>query len=389
PGQNLRWSPSQLDIHSGTAKFDLTIELDDRPAGIIGRIEYSRDLFDEGTITRLIEHFQTLLAGIAADPAEKIARLPFLSEAEKRQMLVEWNTGPSRKLHDQCLRHLFEAQVEKTPNAKAVICPWTEDGEGQHLSYRELNQRANALAHHLIGLGVGPETLVGVALDRSIEMVIALLGIVKAGGAYLPLDPGYPQARLDYMLADCQAKLLLTTTDRKDLVGAAIETVLLDRLLPLLATDADARTANLPPLDHTDHLAYVMYTSGSTGTPKGIAVTQQAVIRLVCDPNYIRLSAGKRMAQMANISFDAATFEVWGALLNGGELVILPREVTLSPALLEKVFAEQRIDAVFLTTALFNQIVSEAPRAFGHLQDVLFGGESCDPQRVREVLAEG
>src|SRR5262249_35650920 len=136
-------------------------------------------------------------------------------------------------------------------------------------------------------------------------------------------------------------------------------------------------------------LAYVMYTSGSTGTPKGIAVSQQGVIRLVRNPNYVKLSAGKRIAHVANVSFDAATFELWGALLNGGELVILPREVTLSTAALERAFAEQQIETVFMTTALFNQIVSETPRALRELQDVLFGGESCDPHRVREVLREG
>ncbi|MBW4636379.1 MAG: AMP-binding protein [Iphinoe sp. HA4291-MV1] len=186
PSLDLGWSISQLDIHTDTAKFDLTLELDSRPQGIIGRLEYNTDLFDADTITRMAGHFQTLLTGIVANPHQPISELPLLSEPEQQQLLVEWNDTTFEYPTDKCIHSLFEEQVLRTPDAVAVVY------ENQQLTYNELNCRANQLAHYLRSLGVGAEVLVGICVERSVEMVVGLLGILKAGGAYVPLDPQYP-----------------------------------------------------------------------------------------------------------------------------------------------------------------------------------------------------
>src|SRR6266496_5255753 len=183
------WTLTQMDVETDTAKFDLYLELDDRPEGLIGRFEYSTDLFDAATIDRMVGHWQTLLEGTVADPKHHLSELPLLTEAERHQLLVQWNATQTEYPMDRCVHQLFEAQVECTPDALVVIF------EDMQLTYRELNQRANQLAHHLQQLGVGPEVLVGICVERSLEMVVGLLGILKAGGAYIPLDPNYPPER--------------------------------------------------------------------------------------------------------------------------------------------------------------------------------------------------
>ena len=191
-------------VHSGTSKFDMTLSVEETSAGLRGTLEYNTDLFDEGTIRRMLGHYQRLLEGMVADPGQPISRLPLLTEDERHQLLVEWNNTACDYPADRCVHQLFEEQVERTPGAVALVF------EDQELTYGELNARSNQLAHHLRDLGVGPETLVGIYVDRSLEMVVGLLGILKAGGAYVPLDPEYPAERLAFMLQDMQAPVLLT-----------------------------------------------------------------------------------------------------------------------------------------------------------------------------------
>ncbi|MGH8059478.1 MAG: condensation domain-containing protein, partial [Candidatus Entotheonellia bacterium] len=195
---------SPLEVEGGTAKFDLTLAMTDTDQGLLGRVEYNSDLFDATTISRMLEHFRTLLQGIVANPQRRLADLPLLTDAERQQVLREWNTAHAVYPSEACLHHLFEAQVERSPDAIAAV------GEDECLSYRELNARANQVAHRLRALGIGPESLVGLSMERSLEMVVGLLGILKAGGAYVPLDPTYPQERLAFMLEDTQAPVLLT-----------------------------------------------------------------------------------------------------------------------------------------------------------------------------------
>ncbi|MBI1959904.1 MAG: amino acid adenylation domain-containing protein, partial [Candidatus Rokubacteria bacterium] len=271
-----------------------------------------------------------------------------------------------------------EAQVARTPDAVAVVF------EDQRLTYQQLNQRANRLAHHLRAGGVGPDTLVGVCLERSLDLVVALLGILKAGGAYVPLDPTYPAERLRFMLEDAApAALIVHARTAGSLPATAV---------PVLDLDADAESIAAQP-DHApdgiascSHLAYVLYTSGSTGQPKGIAVPHRAVTRLVVNTNYVTLGPADVLAQISNVSFDAATFEVWGALLHGARLVIIPKEVSLVPRDLAAAIERHRVTTLFLTTSLFNQVAREAPGAFRGLRECLFGGETAEPRWVREVL---
>ncbi|WP_242031206.1 amino acid adenylation domain-containing protein [Anabaena sp. FACHB-1237] len=307
--------------------------------------------------------------------------LPILTEAEKQQILVEWNNTKQDYHEHFCIHELFAAQVENTPDNIAVVV------NGQKLSYQELNHQANKLAHYLQSLGVGTEVLVGISLERSLEMIIGLLGILKAGAAYVPLDPTYPKERISFIVADCQIEILLTQQKfLENFTESPVKTICLDQHWELI----DDQNSENPTSDVTGkNLAYVIYTSGSTGTPKGVAVPHRAVNRLVCNTNYIQFTTSDRTAQAANTSFDAATFEIWGSLLHGGALVCIPQNVLLSPLDFAAYICEQRINILFLTTALFNQLANVVPYAFKDLRYLLFGGEVVDPRAVRAVVTNG
>jgi amino acid adenylation domain-containing protein len=368
------------DIGNQT-RFDLEFHLWVVPEGIAGPLLYNTDLFERSTIAGLLKHFQTLLEGIAANPEARLSELPLLTK-EERELLWEWNKTGSEYAREQCVQQLFEAQAERRPDALAVVY-----GEEQ-ISYGELNGRANQLAHYLRGRGVGAEVRVGVLLERSVELIVALLGILKAGGAYVPLDGGYPAQRLRFMLEDAGVGLVLTQRGQpaEVAVGEATEVVYLDDGWELLGRQS---RENPETVTSAENLAYVMYTSGSTGQPKGVGVTHRAINRLVSNTNYVKLGGSDRMAQISNASFDAATFEIWGALLHGGQLVGLTKETALSPAELVRQIAAQQISVMFLTTALFNQMAQSVPEAFAPLRYLLFGGEASEAQSVRRVLAGG
>ncbi|MDB5059708.1 MAG: Glutamate-semialdehyde aminotransferase [Chloroflexi bacterium] len=368
-----------VHVQAGTAKFDLTLELTETADGLAGVLEYATDLFDESRIERLAGHFTTLLGAIVTDPEQGIDSLPLLSADERQQLLVEWNATATSYPADRCLHQLFEDQAARTPDAVAVAF------EDQWLSYRELDQRANQLARYLLTLGLGPEVLVAICLERSLEMVVGLLGILKAGGAYLPLDPQYPSARLAFMLDDAQALLLLT---QEHLLGAVprhgIPVVCLDRDWGAIRQQ---RADSLESEASAGSLAYVMYTSGSTGTPKGIAVTHRNVVRLVQGADYVPLTPDAVFLQLAPISFDAATFELWGCLLNGARLAVAPPG-TLSPCEIGQVIARHQVTTLWLTSGLFNAMVDESLAALKPLRYLLTGGDVVSPAHVRKALRE-
>ncbi|WP_333448013.1 amino acid adenylation domain-containing protein, partial [Microcoleus sp. herbarium2] len=276
------------------------------------------------------------------------------------------------------MHQLFEAQVERTPDAVAAVF------EDEQLTYGELNCRANQLAHHLRSLGVSPDQLVGICVERSLKMIVGFLGILKAGGAYVPLDPSYPQERLAFMLKDAEVSVLLT---QQQLVEKLPEH---QARLVCLDTEWEtiARQSKENPLSEVtpEGLAYVIYTSGSTGKPKGVCISHRAVNRLVSNTNYVKLEPGDRVAQASNCSFDAATFEIWGALLHGARLVGVTKDVALSPKDFAAQLREQGISVLFLTTALFNQLAKEVPSAFNSVRHLLFGGEAVEPRLVKRVL---
>ena len=275
-------SIERVDVLPATSPFDLSLYLRERDGKLIGFFEYNTDLFEPSTIERMIGHFETLLEGIVADPEQPISTLPLLTEAERHQLLVEWNDTKADYPKDVCIHELFEAQVDRTPDAIAV------QFEGKQLTYRELNSRANQLAHYLRRLGIGPEKLVGICIERSIEMVIGLLGILKAGGAYVPLDPSYPRERLAFMLDDSQVSVLLTS--ERIIAGFKINdsdsrSSILDPQMKVVCLDTNWETIvresaqNIRSEVKPDNLAYVIYTSGSTGKPKGVAIEHRNTSR--------------------------------------------------------------------------------------------------------------
>jgi amino acid adenylation domain-containing protein len=374
-------SVSPVRVGAETAKFDLTMSMHETPKGLSGSLQYNTDLFDDATLTRMLGHCRVLLEGLVANPEQRLSDLPILTEAERHQLLIEWNDTGRDYPKDKCIHELFEEQVERTPDAVAVIF------EDQQLTYRELNTRANQLAHYLGKLGVGAETLVGICVECSIDMIVGLLGIIKAGGAYVPLDPSYPKERLAFMLEDTQSAVLITQERLLNRLRPIQNgrMVCLDRDWPTISRQSNSKVDDQ---SSAESLAYVMYTSGSTGKPKGVAVSHRAVNRLVMNTDYVELSPADVVAQVSNIVFDAATFEIWGALLNGARLVLIPRDIVLSPPAMSKAIERHAVTTLFLTTALFNLAVEQIASALGKLQNLLFGGEAADPQRVRRLSAE-
>lgn len=373
PGLNL----SFVDSETGTAKFDLTMVFQVTHQGLILQAEYNRDLFEPDTITRLLEHFEILLQGVVENPGRHLSELPLLSEAERQQVIEEWNKTKTDYPREKCIHELFEEQAARSPNAVAVVF-----GK-QSITYEQLNHRANRLAHYLKKYSVGPDVLVGICIERSVEMIVGMLAILKAGGAYVPVEAGYPRERLNFMLADSGTPVLLTQQRLVSKIPKPANTLCLDSDWELIARES---RENLSSAVRPDNLAYVIYTSGSTGTPKGVVVPHRAVNRLVLNTNYVQFHKNDRVAQVSNASFDAVTFEIWGALLNGATLVGINRDISLSPADFARELREQNINVMFLTAALFNQVAAEVPDAFATVRTMMFGGEAGDPKSLSRVL---
>ncbi|OQY57302.1 MAG: hypothetical protein B6247_00650, partial [Candidatus Parabeggiatoa sp. nov. 2] len=345
-------------------QFDLSLEMIEAKNSLIGIFKYNTDLFEAATITRMVGHFQTLLEGIVSNPLQLISELPLLTEAERHLLLVEWNNTQADYSKDKCIHQLFEAQVEKTPDAVAIVF-----GE-QYLSYLALNQRANQLAHYLQTLAVKPEVLVGLCVERSIEMVVGLLGILKAGGAYLPLDPTYPSERLAFMLEDAGISVLLTQSRFKEkLPKTPVKMVCLDTEAQ---TFSQSQTNNVVCEVMPSNLVYVIYTSGSTGTPKGVMIQHnslvnytQAVIR------QYKLTSHDRYLQFASINFDVATEEIFSTLLIGATLV-LPFEEQVAPfAEFNQFIEKENLTVLNLPTPYWHEWVLDLSQTSTPLPDCL------------------
>ncbi len=373
---------SPLLLESEIAKFDLSLYIEEDTTQLSGILEYSTDLFEPSTSKRMIGHYLRLLEGIVAQPEQRLSHLPLLTDAEQMQ-LGSWNTTQVVYPRDACLHTLFEEQVKQRPDTVALVF------EPEQVTYHELNMRANKLASFLRAAGVGPEVLVGMCIDRSLEMMVALLAILKAGGAYLPLDARYPIERIAFMLTDARVSILLTQEHLlEQLSGLQVARICLEQFWAG-AIDAGENSPTSIREANAENLAYVMYTSGSTGTSKGVSITHRNVTRLVKETNYASLTAEEIFLQFAPISFDASTFEIWGALLNGGRLIGMAKETALDPQAFAGTLRRHQVTTLFVTTALFNQCVKEVSDIFQPLRQILFGGEAVDPQWVREALVHG
>jgi amino acid adenylation domain-containing protein len=340
---------------------------------------YDRRLFEDAAILRMLGHLQTLLDAMAADPQQRLSALPLLTDAERQQVLVSFNETKRAYPRHESVHRLFEAQARSTPDATALLF------EGQTLSYQALNRKANQVARFLRRRGVGRGAFVGICVERSLEMVVAMLGILKAGGAYVALDPAYPRERLAFLLADIRPPLVLT---QKGLAARLPET---ESEIVCLDDDRSAIPhESIDSLDGdigADDLAYVIYTSGSTGVPKGACIPHRGIVRLVKNTNYVTLDADEVVLQFAPISFDASTFEIWGALLNGGRLVIFPPN---RPSLeqLGDAIRDHGITTLWLTAALFQHMVEQCLESLRGVRQLLAGGDVLSVAAARKVLQE-
>jgi len=373
-------------------KFDLTLSISQVTEGLGASLQYNIDLFDSATIERMADHFQILLQSIVADPEQPISDLPILTEAEKHQLLVDWNETRRDYPSDKCIHELFEQQVERSPDAVAVIY------EDQQLTYRALNNRANQLAHYLQKFGVGPEALVGICVDRSLEMVTGLLAILKAGGAYVPLDPDHPKERLAFMLKDAQVSILLTRNsliedgrlsidDHYPLSSglySQIKVVCFDRDLEEIAHQSKENPSSGIT---SDNAAYVIYTSGSTGKPKGVTVENRQLINYSCDIiRRLNPAAGDSFAMVQPLTVDSSVTMIFPCLLTGGALHVISREKAISSPELGDYFQRWSID--FLKIAPSHLIALEAsssPQQFIPQRCLVIGGEESRWDWIRSL----
>ncbi|CAJ6455893.1 non-ribosomal peptide synthetase [Burkholderia pseudomallei] len=393
PGLTIRAVETPLQ----TAQFELTLSLREAGDDIVGHLNYASALFDESTVRRYVTYWCRLLEGMTAGAADQtIVGLPLLDEAERKQVVYAWNATERDYPIEQCIHQLFEAQVDRKPEAIALTF------EGQRLSYAELNARANRLAHYLQARGVGPGRLVALCAERGIEMVVGLLAILKAGGAYVPLDPAYASDRLRGIVEDSQPALVLADAVGRAALGE------LDGALPVIDLETDAlRWREMPATNpevasqHVHHLAYVIYTSGSTGRPKGVMVEHAQVVRLFgATQAWFGFDERDVWTLFHSYGFDFSVWELWGALLHGGRLVIVPTEVTRTPSAFFALLCAEGVTVLNQTPSAFQALMSaqeEREEAAGNIERanvvahrlryVIFGGEALEPRTLASWYA--
>jgi amino acid adenylation domain-containing protein len=377
----LKLSPMWFDTR--TAKFDLTMSVEESPNELVCLLEYSRDLFDSPTIRRMANHFQTLLGSIVGRPERRLAELRILTDDEERQVTYGWNAAPVESGAGRCVHELFEDQATGAPEAVAIVCG------GEHLTYSELNSRANRLGRRLRRLGVGPEIIVAVYMERSLEMIVALLGVMKAGGAYLPLDPEYPKSRLMFMLADAGSRVLLTQERlRESLPPGSAHILCVDSEWQSISRESEALPAKSAGDATENNLCYVIYTSGSTGDPKGAMINHGNVERLFkTTERSFGFNRNDVWTLLHSYAFDFSVWECLGALLYGGRLVIVPYWQSRSSQAFYQLLNSENVTVLNQTPSFFRHVIDEDRVQDGpgcrSLRVVIFGGEALDFNSLR------
>ncbi|MER2104919.1 MAG: amino acid adenylation domain-containing protein, partial [Pseudomonas atacamensis] len=365
-----------LEWQSQTAQFDLTLNTTEQAHGIEAVLKYATDLFDAATIERLAQHWTALLQAIVAEPTRRIGQLPMLDAGQQQQLLAQWNPPLIEQPLTQCIQQAIESQAERHADAVAVTFA------GQRLTYAELNHRANQWAHTLLEQGVGPDVRVGVAVERSLDMIVAILAVLKAGGAYVPLDPSYPDDRLSYMIDDSGIHLLLTQGHLLGQLPLPPGLICLD----LNQAPEHGIASNPPCLTSPDNLAYVIYTSGSTGKPKGALLPHGNVMRLFsATAHWFDFGAQDSWTLFHSYAFDFSVWEIFGALLYGGKLVVVPHDVSRSPEDFYTLLCDENVTVLNQTPSAFKplmQVACESSRS-NALRYVVFGGEALEVQNLR------
>ena len=374
-------------VLNDSVKFDLSLTIREETEGVGASLQYNTDLFDDATIDRMICHFQTMLEGIVANPDQSLSDLPILTKAERHQLLAEWNETKRDFPKDKCLHQLFEEQVERTPDGVALVF------EDQHLTYRELNTRANQLAHYLRKLGVGPETLVGICMERSVEMVVGLLGILKAGGAYVPLDPEYPKERLDFVIEDTRLAVLLTRQREQEELGRnGAKVVCIDAEFEVIARQEKSNPAGEVSAESP---AYAIYTSGSTGKPKGVIGLHRGIInRLYWMWERYPFESKEVFCQKTSLNFVDSVAEIFGPLLKGLRLVLIPDECVRDPGKLVEMLAMIQTTRIVLVPSLLRAVLEVSSNRRHSLTTLRYWFVSGEPlpsdlvKRFREELPD-
>ena len=374
------FKPYEGEASSEVAKFDITINIDDRNDELEGGISYATSLFKKETIERFAGHYIYLLEELLANPNKPYSEINILDKEEYNKLIYEWNETDKNYTNDKTIYELFEAQVKKTPDHIALVY------EGENLTYRELNEKSNQLARRVqkqyketTGKELSGDTLIALYLDRSFEMVIGILAVLKSGGAYVPMDTSYPQERIDYLLADTKSELILS---QRHLIEESNAIRLpKERVIPIDLTESfykEENKTNLKKNSKANDLAYVIYTSGTTGRPKGVMVEHHQVLLFAIENNFINYEKAFVVAGISNYAFDGSVFDLFFSLLNGKQLILINRESLLDLVRLDDYLMRFKVDTIFITTALFNSLVQNQSKCLDNLDQLLFGGERCN-----------
>ncbi|MEZ4692105.1 MAG: amino acid adenylation domain-containing protein [Ignavibacteria bacterium] len=366
------------DSRQNVSKFDLVYSLTETEDGLHGIVEYCTDLFKEETIIKMIAHFKNLLSSVVKDPEQKTGSLQMLSKEEEEKVVKEFNETASEYPSEKSIVDLFEEQVTLSPDAPAVLF------ENEKLTYKELDERSNQVAHYLRSKGVEQGSLVPLCIERSAALMVGIIGVLKAGCAYVPIDPEYPEERIRFMLKDTASNIIISSRECVEKLPALEDYTKIE-------IDTDRKLISEHPKDKLpvsikpEDLAYIIYTSGSTGWPKGVMVTQKNVVSLVKGVDYVTFTKDDVLLSTGSTSFDATTFEYWGMLLNGGQLVLCTENRLLDSELLKQEINSRGVTKMWFTSSWFNQLVDNDITVFKNLKTILAGGEKLSEYHIEKM----